>query len=50
MLIQFLMMKMKILLLKVMQKYFKMNKLILSDLIIYNKKDEKIILPSKFTF
>ena len=31
-------------------KIFQDNKLILSDLIIYNKKDEKIILPSKFTF
>ena len=27
-----------------------MNKLIISDLIIYNQKDEKIILPSKFNF
>ncbi len=31
-------------------KIFQKNKLIFSDLIIYNKKDEKIILPSKFTF
>ena len=31
-------------------KIFQENKLILSDLIIYNKIDEKIILPTKFTF
>ena len=31
-------------------KIFQDNKLILSDLIIINKIDEKIILPSKFTF
>ena len=31
-------------------KVFQENKLILSDLIIVNKIDEKIILPSKFTF
>ncbi len=31
-------------------KIFQMNKLIFSDLIIYNQKDDKIILPSKFTF
>ena len=31
-------------------KIFQMNKLIFSDLIIYNQKDEKIILPTKFTF
>ena len=29
---------------------FSKNKLIISDLIIYNKIDKKIILPSKFTF
>ena len=31
-------------------KIFQMNKLIFSDLIIYNQKDDKIILPTKFTF
>ncbi len=31
-------------------KIFQNNSLIVSDLIIYNKKDEKIILPSNFTF
>ena len=31
-------------------KIFQMNKLIFSDLIIYNQKDDEIILPSKFTF
>ena len=33
-----------------MLKYIQMNKLIFSDLIIYNQKDDKIILPTKFTF
>ncbi len=31
-------------------KIFENNKLIISDLIIYNKSEEKIILPSKFIF
>ncbi len=31
-------------------KIFQSNKLILSDLIIYNKNEEKIILPLSFTF
>ena len=31
-------------------KIFRKNKLIVSDLIIFNKESEKIILPSKFTF
>ncbi len=31
-------------------KIFQKNKLIISDLIIYNKLDEKIVLPSKFVF
>ena len=31
-------------------KIFQMNKFIFSDLIIYNQKDDKIILPSKFNF
>ena len=31
-------------------KVFQDNKLILSELIIINKVDKKIILPSKFTF
>ena len=31
-------------------KIFQSDNLIISDLIIYNKLDEKIILPSKFTF
>ena len=31
-------------------KIFQMNKLIYSDLIIYNQKDDKIILPTKFDF
>ncbi len=31
-------------------KIFQKNKIIISDLIIYNKLDEKILLPSKFTF
>ncbi len=31
-------------------KIFQNDNLIISDLIIYNKKDEKIILPTKFTF
>jgi len=31
-------------------KIFQKNKLIISDLIIYNKLEKKIILPSKFTF
>ncbi len=31
-------------------KIFQMNKLIFSDLIIYNQKDDKIILPSEFNF
>ena len=31
-------------------KIFQDNKLILSDLIIINKDNKKIILPSKFTF
>ena len=31
-------------------KIFQMNKLIYSDLIIYNQKDDIIILPSKFNF
>ena len=31
-------------------KIFQDNKLLISDLIIYNKKDNKIILPSEFTF
>ncbi len=31
-------------------KIFHENKIIISDLIIYNKIDEKIILPTKFTF
>ena len=31
-------------------KVFQKNKLIISDLIIYNKLDEKILLPSKFIF
>ena len=31
-------------------KIFQENRFISSDLIIYNKKDEKIILPSKFSY
>ena len=31
-------------------KILQNNKLILSDLIIYNQLEEKIILPTKFTF
>ena len=31
-------------------KIFQKNQLIFSDLIIYNQKDDKIILPSKFNF
>jgi len=31
-------------------KIFQKNKLIYSDLIIYNQKDDKIILPTKFNF
>ena len=31
-------------------KIFKENEFIFSDVIIYNKKEEKIILPTKFTF
>ena len=31
-------------------KIFQENKLIISDLIIYNKIEEKILLPSRFTF
>ena len=31
-------------------KIFQENEFIISDIIIYNKNEEKIILPAKFTF
>ena len=31
-------------------KIYQNNKLIVSELIIYNRTEEKILLPSKFTF